>query len=106
MTLDMFNPSFDDLMNDKRLLWQGGDVWKVNQDGVPHQHISREGNLLTVKVPDNVPMRYRGKKLRRLTIWCNACDLVTGLEARYTGGRTLTFRNPASAIYEDLGNLY
>ena len=106
MKLDKLNPSIDDLINmDSRILYGAGDIWRTDADGVPHRLITMYGDLLTVKVPENVPMKYAGKKLRRLIVACNACDTVTGMEARYTGGRTLVFRDPESRIFEDLGRL-
>jgi len=103
MKLDIFNPTFDDLMAlDERILWKGGDVWKVNQDGVPHRYISKFGDLLTVKLPDNIPVKYKGRKATRVVIWCNACDLVTGIEVHYTGNHVLQFKNPDSTEYREI----
>lgn len=74
-----------------RLLWAGGDFWKEDMDGVPHQlSAGYNGEYWTVKVPDFIPMKYKGRKLGRLTIWCNSCELVTGIEAHYAG-RILQF---------------
>ena len=84
MKLNEFNPSYDDLITlSDRVLFGHGDIWKVDQDGVPHRHINPSGELVTVKVPEFFPMKDKGRKLRRMTIWCNACELVTGVEAHY-----------------------
>ena len=100
MMLDAFNPSHDDLMTlNERLLWANGDIWKTDSDGVPHRFCSMYGELFTVKLPDNVPLKYKGKKARRAIIFCNSCELVTGFEIYYTGGNVLVFDNPESTEY-------
>lgn len=84
MKLDTFNPSTEDIisMND-RLLWSAGDIWKTDKEGIPHQHIHRDGSKLTVKIPEEIPMKYKGRKMTSIIIWCNACELVTGIESHY-----------------------
>ena len=84
MKLREFEPSFDDFMTmDDRLLVGHGDIWKTDANGVPHRHINPSGELVTVKVPELFPMKDKGRRLQRVTVWCNACELVTGVECHY-----------------------
>ena len=83
MKLNAFNPDFDDLMTGNRILWSAGDIWKADSNGIPHRHISRDGNKLSVKIPAEIPMKYKNRKMTSVIIWCNTCELVTGIEAHY-----------------------
>lgn len=100
MKLDSFNPSFDDLMTlDKRILWRAGDIWKTDNDGIPHSYRTMYGEKMTVKLPDNFPLKYKGRKVCGAVIWCNACELVTGVELKFTGGHVIAFDNPEAPTY-------
>lgn len=95
MNLNAFNPSFEQLMNGSRILWGAGDIWKTDNNGVPHRHIDKYGNKLSVFIPECIPFTYKRRKATSAIIWCNSCDMVTVVEIHYgrpgCGGYAVTY---------------
>lgn len=83
MNLSVFNPSFEQLISGSRILWQAGDIWKTDQDGIPHRHIDKYGNKLSIFVPECFPLKYKRRNATSAIIWCNSCEEVTGVELHY-----------------------
>lgn len=107
MTLNDFNPTYDELLElGNRILWRGGDVWCEDMDGVPHSLRTMYGEMLTIKLPDNFPTKYKGRKARKAVIWCSSCETVTGVEIHFTGGRVIAFSDPDSTTYRDVTDYY
>lgn len=105
MKLDSFNPSHDEIIFlNPRVMFGGGDIWKVDQNGIPHSFRTMYGDFQTIKLPDNFPMKYKGKKVRRAVIWCNSCETVTGVELFFTGGNVIAFDDPDSSTFRDVSD--
>ena len=111
MKLNDFN--FDALDFDKwpRVLWGKGNVWKTSQDGIPHRLTAGyNGELLSVFIPEGIPMKYKNRKATSAIIYCNSCELVTGIEIHYGNpscfdGHALQI-NPETLDHKDVTSFY
>lgn len=83
MKLNAFNPSFEQLMDGSRILWKAGDVWKTDNNGIPHRQMTIYGDKLSVFIPENIPFKYKRRKATSAIIWCNSCELITCVEMHY-----------------------
>ena len=51
-------------------------------------------------IPDVIPMKYKGRKLSSVCVWCDCCENVTDIEAHYgNGGRVLSIRPDGPGVY-------
>lgn len=110
MKLSAWNPSHDDMMSmNSRILWSAGDIWKTDQNGIPHSFRNMYGDMFSVIVPAGIPLKYKNRKITRAIIWCNSCEMVTGIELHYgsplAGGYAVQV-NPVSLIISDVTNYY
>lgn len=93
MTMKDLEPTWEEVAYCAPSVCFGGDFWKEDFNGVPHRLMaSYVGGPWAVKVPERVPLKYKGRKLKGLVIWLDACENVTGVEATYTGYCKRTFR--------------
>jgi len=83
MKLNDFNFDIDDVIAGAFILYGKADIWKEDQNGIPHSFRNKYGEKASVKVPDVIDRKYKGRKLSSMIIMCNACELVTGVEAHY-----------------------
>ena len=105
------NFTLDDVINCNPRIVSGVDFWKTSADGVPHQVSSGyNGEKWTVKLPDNIPLKYKGRRFTSAIVNLNCFEFVDEIEVHYggpsCGGFAIRFTDPDSEAFEDVTSFY